>query len=207
MWIVLLVQRMYANEQSHVDICEEYSEEFEVKVGVYEDSVLSLLLFIIVLEALPRKFCSGVPWEDLYTSDLVIIAESFEECVRRLLTWKEAMEEKGQSKCRKDKDHDLWYGSGPPAVFRRVSCAVCRTGVGSNRIFCNGCKHWVHKKCSGIKCLAKDPDYRCTQCQGTARLLDSRPHREVQVGPDKSEVVASFYYLGDMLSAADGCEL
>ena len=118
------------------------------------------------------------------------------------------MEEKGQSKCRKDKDHDLWYGSRPPAVFRRVSCAVCRTGVGRNRIIrlCNGCKHWVHKKCSGIKCLAKDPVYRCTQCKGTACLLDSRPHREVQVGPDKPEVVASFYYLGDILSAADGCE-
>ena len=28
-----------------------------------------------------------------------------------------------------------------------------------------------------------------------------------QVGPDKPEVVASFYYLGDMLSAAGGCEL
>ena len=149
------------------------------RVGVYEDSILSLLLFIIVLEALPHKFRSGVPWEDLYTSNLVIIAESFEECVGRLLTWKEAMEEKGQSKCRKDKDHNLWYRSGPPAVFRRGSCAVCRTGVGRNRIFCNGCKHWVHKKCCGIKCLAKDPDYRCTQCQGTACPLDSRPHREV----------------------------
>ena len=101
----------------------------------------------------------GSPWEDLCTSDLVFIAESFEECVRRLLTWKEAMEENGQSKCRREKDHDLWYGSGPPAVFRRVSCAVCRTGVGRNRIFCNGFKHWVHKKCSGMKCLAKDPDY------------------------------------------------
>ena len=44
--------------------------------------------------------------------------ESLEECVRRLLTWKEAVEEKGQSKCKKDKDHDLWYGPGPPAEFR-----------------------------------------------------------------------------------------
>ena len=117
------------------------------------------------------------------------------------------MEEKGPSECRKDEDHDLWYGPGPPAEFRRVSRAVCHTGVGRNRIFCNGSKHWVHKKCSGIKCLAKDPDYRCTQWQGTARPLDSRPHREVQVGPDKLEVVASFCYLGDMLSAADDCEL
>ena len=53
--------------------------------------------------------------EDLYAHD---IAESLEECVRRLLTWKEAMEEKGQSKCRKEEDHDLWYGPGPPAEFR-----------------------------------------------------------------------------------------
>ena len=79
--------------------------------------------------------------------------------------------------------------------------------MGSNSIFCNGCKHWVHKKCSGLKRLKKDPDYRCTRCQGTARPLDGRPQKEVQVGPDKLEVVASFCYLGDMLSAAGGCEL
>ena len=38
-------------------------------------------------------------------------------------------------------------------------------------------------------------------------LLDRRPQKEVQVGSDKLEVVASFCYLGDMLSAAGGCEL
>ena len=76
--------------------------------------------------------------------------------------------------------------------------------MGSNS---NGCKHWVHKKCSGLKCLTKDLDYRCTRCQGTACPLDGRSQREVQVGPDKLEVVASFCYLGDMLSAAGGCEL
>ena len=32
-------------------------------------------------------------------------------------------------------------------------------------------------------------------------------HRKVQVRPDRLEVVASFCYLGDMLSAAGGCEL
>ena len=34
-------------------------------------------------------------WDDLYADDLVIIADSLEECVRRLLIWKEAMEKKG----------------------------------------------------------------------------------------------------------------
>ena len=48
-----------------------------------------------MLEALSHEFRCGVPWEDLYADDLVIIAESLEECVRRFLTWKEAMKEKG----------------------------------------------------------------------------------------------------------------
>ena len=174
-WIVRLVQGMYANARSRVRVGEGYSEEFEVKVGVHQGSVLSPLLFIIVLEALSREFRSGVPSEDLYTDDLVIIAESLEECVRRLLTWKEAMEKKGlrvnagKTKimiC--DTGLDLLQSSG------EFPCAVCRTGVGSNSIFCNGCKHWVHKKCSGLKCLKKDPDYRCTWCQGTARHMQER---------------------------------
>ena len=33
-------------------------------------------------------------------------------------------EERTESKCRKDKDHDLWYGPGPPAEFRQVSVAL-----------------------------------------------------------------------------------
>ena len=42
---------------------------------------------------------------------------------------------------------------------------------------------------------------------GNARPIDGRPQNEVQIGPDKLEVVASFYYLGDMLSAGGGCEI
>ena len=42
---------------------------------------------------------------------------------------------------------------------------------------------------------------------GNARPIDGRPQSEVQVGPEKLEVVASFCYLGDMLSAGGGCEI
>ena len=126
---------MYANARSRVRVGEGYSEEFEVKVSVHQGSVLSPLLFITVLEALKSEFRFGVPWEDLYADDLVIITESLEECLRRLLTWKEAMEKKGlrvnAGKMKimicsmgldlKDKDHDLWYGPGPPAEFRQIS--------------------------------------------------------------------------------------
>ena len=53
------------------------------------------LLFIIVLEALSREFHASTPWEDLFADDLVIITESLDGYVRRLLALKEAMKQKG----------------------------------------------------------------------------------------------------------------
>ena len=178
---------------SSVQVGKGLSDEFEVKVCVHQGPVLSPLLFIIVLEALSREFGAGIPWEDLYADDLVIIADSMEECVRRLLTRKECMERKGlRVNARKAKimicgtGLDLLQSSG------ELPCAICCTGVGSNSIKCKGCKHWVLKKCSGLKCLKENPNYRCSRCQGTARPIDRRPQKEVQVGSDKLDVVASF---------------
>ena len=136
----------------------------------------------------------------LYADDLVIIAESLEECVRRHLTWKEAMEKKGL-RVNAGKAKIMICGMGLDLLQSsgEFPCTICCTGVGSNSIFCNGCKHWVHKKCSGLKHLTKDPDYRCKWCQGNARP----DHR----GKSKSDLKSWRWYLGDMLSAASGCEL
>ena len=73
-WIVKLVQGMYENVQSRVRVGEGLSDEFEVKVGVHQGSVLSPLFFFMVLEALSREFRAGLPWMDLYADDFVIIA-------------------------------------------------------------------------------------------------------------------------------------
>ena len=66
-----------------------------MNVGVHQGSVLSPLLFIIVLEALSRDFRTGVPWELLYADDLALIAESLEECIAKFEAWKSGMESKG----------------------------------------------------------------------------------------------------------------
>ena len=115
---------MYANARSHVHVGEGYSEEFKVKVGgVHQGSVLSLLLFVIVLEVLSLEFRSGVPWENLYADDLVIIAEWLEECVRRLFTWKEAMEKK-RLRVNAGKTKIMIRGTG--LDFLQSSVSMCR---------------------------------------------------------------------------------
>ena len=135
----------------------------------------------------------------IYADDLVIIADSLEECVRRHLIWKKAMEKKGL-RVNAGKTKVMICGTGLDLLHSsgEYPCAVCRFGVGNNSIYCNGCKHWVHKKCSGLQRLTPNPDYRCAQCMGNACPIDGRPQNEVQVGPDKLEVVASFCYLGDI---------
>ena len=88
-------------------------------------------------------------------------------------------------------------------------CSVCRKGVGSNSIYCAGCSHWVHKKCSGVtSSLKSNPDYRCSRCKGTARPIDGRHHNEWLLMQDKKlDVVDSFCYLGDTIGAGGGCDL
>ena len=54
----------------------KFSDEFNIKVCVHQDDVLSPLLFIIVIEALSREFRVGCPWELLYADDLVLMAET-----------------------------------------------------------------------------------------------------------------------------------
>ena len=94
-WLVRLVQSMYKDVRSRVRVGDGYSEEFGVGVGVHQGSVLSPLLFIIVLEALSREFRTGCPWKLLYAADLMISAESMEELLVKVQTWKTEMEKKG----------------------------------------------------------------------------------------------------------------
>ena len=71
------------------------SEVFEVTVGVHHRSVLSPLLFIIVLEDLSRNLNTQIPWELLFTDDLVIMTETLQECVEKLKNWKTGCREGG----------------------------------------------------------------------------------------------------------------
>jgi len=75
-WIVRAVMSMYEEAWTVVRTKDGDSERFEVKVGLHQGSVLSPLLFIIVMEVVTREVRGGLPWELLYADDLVLTAES-----------------------------------------------------------------------------------------------------------------------------------
>ena len=177
-WIVRFVQAMYNNTRSKVIVNNTYSG---VKVGVHQGSVLSPLLFVIVLEALSHEFRTGTPWELLYADEVVISAETEERLKMKLNKWKTEMEAKGL-RVNMEKTKIMVSGVNLQTLkdSGKYTCSVCRKGVGSNSIYCAGCSHWVHKKRSGvIGSLKSKPDYCC------ARPIDGRPHNEWLLMQDK----------------------
>ena len=88
------VQATYNNTRSKVGVNNTYSDEFAVKVWVHQGSVISPLLFIIVLGALSREFCTETRWELLYIDDLVIFPETEDELRMKLIKWKTNLEAK-----------------------------------------------------------------------------------------------------------------
>jgi hypothetical protein len=76
-WLVKVIQAMYEGVTTAVKVAVGESEAFPVKVGVHQGSVLSPLLFIVVMEALSREIRGVVlPWELLYADDLQSMANS-----------------------------------------------------------------------------------------------------------------------------------
>jgi hypothetical protein len=57
-----------------------------------QGSVLSPLLFIIVMDAVTRELKEGLPWELLYADDLVLVPTSERELKEKIQKWKITME-------------------------------------------------------------------------------------------------------------------
>src|SRR5207247_2865992 len=72
-WMINMIKSLYKGVTTAVKRNSEESESFEVKVGVHQGSVLSPILFNIVIQAIADNFKKGLPWELLYADDLVLL--------------------------------------------------------------------------------------------------------------------------------------
>jgi len=59
---------------------------------MHQGSALSPLLFVIIMEAISREFRVALSWELLYADDLVVIAETEEDLIKRLNEWNSNVE-------------------------------------------------------------------------------------------------------------------
>ena len=146
-WLVQAVMALYDDSKTVVKTSFGCTDSFCVKVGVHQGSVLSPLLFTIVMEAISKEFRVGLPWELLYADYLVIMAESEEELVKKILIWNYWLEKKGMKvNIAKTK---VMVSNGKELKQERGKwpCGVCGKGVGCNSIQCTKCVKWIHKKC------------------------------------------------------------
>jgi len=86
---------MYTGAKTVVRTVYGNSNGFEVKVGMHQGSALNPLLFVIVMEALSREIRVALPWELLYADDLVVIAETEDDLIKRFNKWKDFVENRG----------------------------------------------------------------------------------------------------------------
>ena len=86
--LVKQVMLLYNEASSKVVVAGGESDEFDLTVGVHQGSILSPLLFNIVIEEATRECRTEVPWEMLYADDLVLTARSKKEVVDKFIEWK-----------------------------------------------------------------------------------------------------------------------
>jgi hypothetical protein len=208
--LVEVIMLMYNGVRTAVKTAEGAGEEFEVRVGVHQGSVLSPLLFTIVLEAISKQSRGGLPWELLYADDLVLIAETEEQLLSKIKIWKDSLESKGLKvnvgkskvmKCGVDLKKSVETGKWP--------CGICKKGVGRNSIKCQLCKKWIHKKCSGLSGrLVEGIKYSCGVCTGKRNIQPElgKAVDAVVLQNDSFEGVDKFCYLGDMIGAGGEAE-
>ena len=77
--LVQAVMSLYEGSRTKVRVGSGTSDEFGVRVGVHQGSVLSPLIFAIVVDVVTEHAREGLLNEILYADDLVLMSENLED--------------------------------------------------------------------------------------------------------------------------------
>ena len=107
---VRMVEGTYEETKGRVVCGPGISEEFRVVVGLRQESALSPLLFIAVVEVINRKASTrDILHKLLYADDLAVVADSEADLQERLVDWKEIFGKHGL-RVSLEKTEVLWVG-------------------------------------------------------------------------------------------------
>ena len=90
--LVRAVMSLYKGARRKMKVGTHFSDEFEVNVGVHQGSVLSPLLFAIVIGVLAKEMKEGTLQEILHADNIVLIVESMAELHDKFHLWNSALE-------------------------------------------------------------------------------------------------------------------
>ena len=90
--LVKAAMSLYEGSRTKVKVGSGFSEEIGVRFGVHQGSVISPLIFAIVVDAVTEQARKGLLNEISHADDLVLMSEDLRERFQR---WRGAMESKG----------------------------------------------------------------------------------------------------------------
>ena len=134
--LVQAVMSLYEGSSTKVRVGSGTSEEFGVRVGVHQGSVLPPLIFAIVVDVVTEHARERLLNEILYADDLVLMSESMDDLRERFQKWRSALEGKGL-KVHVGKTKMMVSGTEGEIVLSEIDpCGICGKRVGSNAVCC-----------------------------------------------------------------------
>ena len=149
--LVKAVMSLYKGSKTKVRVGSGLSEKFGLRVGVHQGSVISPLVFAIVVDAVTEQARKGLLNESLYADDLVLMSENLEDLRERFQKWRGALESKGMKvNIRKTK---MMVSGAEREIVRSETdpCGICGKKIMSNAVLCTVCKKWIHARCAPTK--------------------------------------------------------
>ena len=116
-----------------------------MNVGLHQKLVLSLLLFVTVMDIVFSETRSGLSSKLLYADNLVLMAPTMEQLGRRVAQWRASLLDKGL-KVIAGKSKVMVGSSGGKMIVNsgKWPCGVCGNAVHANSVQCTVCKKWIH---------------------------------------------------------------
>ena len=203
--LVKAMMSLYEAAETKVIVGSCLSEEFSVKVGVHQGSVLSPLLFAVVIYEVTENARKGWMKQILCADDLVLMGETMEELRENFDEWREAFESKGM-RVNLGKTKLMVSGMEEEAFVSKIDpCGVCGTRVMSNSVLCTACGKWVHARCTDKKKVSVyvNQSFVCKKCRSVVKNFKGSADEKLC---DSVKTVSKFTYLGYRLNATGGCE-
>ena len=127
--LVQAVMTLYEGSRTKVRLGSGTSDKFGVRVGVYQGSVLSPLIFATVVDVVTEHAREGLLNEILYMDDLVLVSESLEDLRERFQRWRSALKVNvGKTKIMVSETE------GEIALSKIDPGGICGKRVGSNAV-------------------------------------------------------------------------